>query len=191
MVVDTGTPAATPAQRSGAGKLLVPVAVGGAVSLTLGVYGRLHHPTGIAVNLAGFSSALTVKVWLASVAVLLALVQLTSALIMYGKLPGVGAVSWIGGLHRWSGRLAFLTTVPVAMQCLYALGFQTTDARVLLHSAMGCLFFGAFTVKMLALPKRGLPGWTLPVLGGLVFTLLVAIWLSSSLWYFTTFGVHR
>ena len=31
-----------------------------------------------------------------------------------------------------------------------------------------------FTVKMLALTRRGMPGWVLPVLGGLAFALLVA-----------------
>ncbi len=29
----------------------------------------------------------------------------------------------------------------------------------------------------------------LPVLGGVVFTLLVGLWSTSSLWFFTTFGV--
>jgi hypothetical protein len=55
----------------------------------------------------------------------------------------------------------------------------------------GCLFFGAFSVKMLILPKRGLPGWTLPVAGAAVFTLLVAIWFTSAFWFFSTFGLHR
>src|SRR4029450_6946406 len=94
--------------------------------------------------------------------------------------------SWAGTVHRWSGRSAFLLTIPVAVHCLYALGFATYDWRTLAHSLFGCFFYGAFTVKMLILPKKGLPGWTLPVLGGAVFTALVALWLTSSLWYFTT-----
>jgi Family of unknown function (DUF6529) len=188
MTVDPGTQMAPAGQRAGSATLLVPLLIGGAVSLTLGVYGRQHHPTGIAVNVAGFSSPLTAKVWVASVAVLFAIIQLVSALIMYGKLP-IRAPSWIGTLHRWSGRIAFLTAIPVAMHCLYALGFQATDARVLIHSLLGCLFFGAFTVKMLALTKRGLAGWVLPVLGGVVFTVLVTVWLTSSLWYFANIGV--
>lgn len=171
-------------------KVLVPLAVGAAVAVTLGVYGRLHEPTGVAVNLAGFSGPLTVKVWLASGAFVLALVQVFSALVMYGRVPGLVAPPWLGGLHRWSGRVAFLLTVPVAVHCLYALGFQTTGARVLAHSLLGCLFFGAFAVKMLILPRRGLPGWLVPLAGGLVFTVLVAVWLTSSFWFFTTTGVR-
>lgn len=179
-----------PQRSSGFAKVLVPLAVGGGVAVVLGVYGNLHSPTGIAVSVAGFSSPLTVKVWLASGAALFAVIQLVSALIMYGRFPGVRAPSWIGGLHRWSGRIAFLFTIPVAVHCLYALGFQFGDPRVLIHSLLGCLFYGAFTAKMLLLPKRGLAGWTLPVFGGLVFTLLIGLWLTSSVWFFTTTGVQ-
>lgn len=173
-----------------AGRLLVlPALAGAAVAVGLGAYGGLHHPTGVAVNIAGFSSTQAVKSTLATGAVLFALLQLFSALVMYGKVPGVRAPSWTGTAHRWSGRVAFLLAVPVALHCLYALGFQTASPRVLLHSLLGCLFFGAFTVKMLALTRRGLPGWALPVLGGLVFTALTGLWLTSALWFFGTTGV--
>jgi Family of unknown function (DUF6529) len=190
----TPTPASVPVPAAAAPspsftKVLVPLAIGSAVAVALGVYGRTHTPTGIAVNLAGFSGPLAAKAWLASGAFVLAFVQLSSALVMYGKVPGVRAPSWIGTLHRWSGRVAFLLSVPVAVHCLYAVGFQAYDTRVLLHSVFGCFFFGAFAVKMLILPKRGVPGWVLPVFGGMVFTGLVVLWLTSSLWFFTTFGL--
>jgi hypothetical protein len=166
-------------------------AIGAAVSVALGVYGKLHTPTGVAVSLAGFSSAQAAKAWLASGAFMLALVQLGSALAMYGRLPGGWSPPWAGTLHRWSGRGAFLLAVPVAVHCLYALGFASYDTRTLIHSLVGCLLFGAFTAKMLALPRRGLAGWVLPLLGGLVFTALVVLWLTSSYWFFTTVGVQR
>jgi hypothetical protein len=80
--------------------------------------------------------------------------------------------------------------VPVAIHCLYALGFQQYSTRVLLHSVFGCLFFGAFTVKMLILPsgpaRLGAAGR-----GAVVFTLLVVIWLTSAYWFFSTFGIKR
>jgi hypothetical protein len=182
-------PAPPPSAVKRNAALLVPLAIGAAVSLTLGVYGQVHEGTGIAVNVAGFSSPLTVKVWLTTGAAMLAVVQLFTALVMWGKLPAIPAGKPISVLHRWSGRVAFLLTVPVAVHCLYALGFQSYDTRVLLHSLLGCLFFGAFTTKMLILPKRNLPGWTLPVVGGVVFTVLVSLWLTSSLWYFNNNGV--
>lgn len=186
----TGTPTVPGPSKRGARLWLVPFGTGLIVAVALGVYGVVHEPTGKAVNLAGFSSALAAKSWLASVAVVLAIVQLVSALAMYGKLPGVTAPSWIGGLHRWSGRAAFLFAVPVAVHCLYALGFATYSPRVLMHSLCGCFFFGAFSTKMLVLTRKGMPGWALPVLGGSVFSALVIIWLTSSLWYFNSTGVH-
>lgn len=174
-----------------AGLLVVPALVGCLVALTLGIYGRLHSPTGVAVDIAGFSSPGTVKAWLASAAIVFALVQVGSSLVMYGKVPRIAAPSWIGSLHRWSGRIAFILTVPVVVHCLYALGFQAYNARVLVHSIAGCLFFGTFTVKMLSLTRRGMPGWVLPVLGGAVFALLVLLWFTSAFWFFSVFGVRR
>ena len=193
MTAQPTTPVPLPPDRAalGAAKIVVPSLIGALVALTLGIYGRLHHPTGIAVNIAGFTSPGYVKSWLATVATVFAVVQVVSALVMYGKVPHVAAPSWIGGLHRWSGRIAFILAVPVAIHCLYALGFQNYSTRVLLHSLFGCAFFGAFTVKMLILPKRGLPGWVLPVVGALVFTLPVAIWFTSAFWFFPAFGIKR
>jgi hypothetical protein len=169
--------------------LWLPLLVGAAVTVTLGVYANLHSPTGIAVNLAGFSGPQPAKVWLATICLLAVVVQLLSAMAMYGRY-GLTAAPWTPALHRWSGRVAFLVAIPIAIHCLFALGFSTFDPRTLVHSLLGCFVFGLFTVKMLALPKQGLAGWILPLLGGLVFTCFVGLWLTSSLWYFTTFGVH-
>lgn len=179
----------TRSRLDGTAPLLVALVIGSAVAVALGVYGRAHTPTGIAVSVAGFSSPQTVKVWLACGALLFALFQVISALVMYGRLGSLRAPAWIGTAHRWSGRIAFLLSIPVAMHCLYALGFQAYDTRVLLHSLLGCFFYGVFTVKMLLLREHGLAGWVLPVVGGLAFTGLAGLWLTSSLWYFTTVGV--
>ena len=190
MAAQPDTSAPLPGRATpGTAKLVVPSLIGALVALTLGVYGHLHQPTGIAINIAGFSSPGAVKSWLATGAFALALVQVCSALVMYGKVPRIAAPAWIGGLHRWSGRIAFLLAVPVAVHCLYALGFQDYSTRVLIHSLLGCAFFGAFTIKMLILPKSGLPGWTLPALGALVFTALTGLWFTSAYWFFSTFGI--
>jgi hypothetical protein len=180
---------ATPASAGTVAKVIVPVAIGAAVAVVLGTYGKQHTPTGIAVNVAGFSGPLTVKVWLATAGVTLAVVQLLTALAMYGRLPGVKG-GWLGPVHRWSGRIAFLLTVPVVIHCLYALGFSDYSTRTLAHSLLGCLFFGVFTTKMLVLTKRGLAGWVLPLFGGLVFSALVGVWATSALWFFATSGIQ-
>jgi hypothetical protein len=168
--------------------LLVPLLAGCAVAVALGVFARVHHATGHAIDVPGFSSTLAVKTWLTTLAAALAIVQLVTAAGMWGRL-GLGNASWTAPVHRWSGRLAVAATIPVVVHCVYAIGFEGGSTRVLLHSVLGCLFFGAFVAKMLALPRGNLPGWAIPVLGGLLFAALIALWLSSSLWYFNTHGV--
>jgi hypothetical protein len=95
----------------------------------------------------------------------------------------------VSAVHRWSGRAAVVVSLPVAAHCLYALGFQGYDTRVLAHSLLGCFFYGIFVCKMLALSREHRPGWLVPVLGGAVFTGLTGLWLTSALWFFTENGV--
>lgn len=174
--------------RTSSGGVLVAAVVGALVAVGLGVFGAVHDPRFFSVNVAGFSSGLYAKAWLTTAASVLALFQVFSALVMYGRLP-LKAPSWIGTAHVWSGRLAVLATVPVAVHCLYAVGFQTGDARVLTHSLLGCFVYGAFVVKMLVLSRKGVPGWALPVLGGAVFTGMIYLWLTSALWLFAGQGL--
>lgn len=91
--------------------------------------------------------------------------------------------------HRYTGSVAFVVTLPVAFHCMWALRFATASVRVVAHSVAGCLFYGAWSAKMLGLRLRGLPGWALPVLGGAVLSLLVLLWLTAALWFFTRSGV--
>lgn len=188
-VAPDGAAAAHPAPVAPRAGWVLAAALGALVAIGIGVYGRVHEPTFFAVNVGGFSSGTAAKSWLATLAFLLALVQVVSSMIMYGRIKRISAPSWIGTLHRWSGRVAVLATVPVAVHCLYALGFQSGEPRVLVHSLFGCFFYGVFVAKMLLLQRSGGPKWGLPVFGGAVFTALVALWLTSSLWFFTTAGL--
>ena len=178
-----------PVPRPSAGVLVVPLLVGALVAVGLGVYGKVHDPQFFSVNVAGFSSPTAVKAWLATLATALAVFQFGSALVMYGKIGGITPPAWIGQAHVWTGRFAVLASIPVAVHCLFALGFEDTSSRVLFHSLFGCFFYGAFTAKMLLLSRKGVPGWALPLLGGAVFTALIAIWLTSALWFFQNNGV--
>jgi hypothetical protein len=170
--------------------LLVPVIVGVGVAVALGVYGSVHQPAGYAISVAGFSNGLVAKSWLATTAFVLGVVQLMTGAGMWGRL-GLGDKSWTAPVHRWSGRLAILATLPVVTHCLYALGFDHSSPRVLVHSLLGCFFFGLFATKMLSLRSTNLPGWVLPVLGGTLFSVLTGLWLTSAVWFFTTVGVFR
>jgi uncharacterized protein DUF6529 len=131
---------------------------------------------------------LHLKVWFASVAVALALAQLVTAAWIFRKLPWPRP-PWIPVLHRWVGRLALLCTIPVAYHCIFRLGFQTADTRVLAHSLFGCAVYGAFAAKVTIVRLHRFPRWVLPSAGGLLFAVLVGVWYSSALWFFRTIGV--
>ena len=136
---------------------------------------------------AVFSEPIAFKAWFATVAVSLAVVQVLSAARIYGRLERIIRIPYppIGRIHRWSGRLVLLFTLPVAFHCIFILGFQTTDARVVVHSLAGSFVYGVFAAKVFIVKDHGYPRWALPVVGGTLFTIVTTIWLTSSLWYFT------
>ena len=168
-------------------RLLAVAAFGAAVAVALGVYGRVHDPSQELVLTLFFSSTISMKVWLGSVAVAFAVAQVLSALWVYGKLP-VRAPAWAGTAHRISGRLAFIVSLPVAYHCLWSLGFQDTDTRVLLHSLFGCAVYGAFAAKVTIVNSKGLPGLALPIAGGIMFAVLIGAWLTSAYWFINDSG---
>jgi hypothetical protein len=136
---------------------------------------------------AVFSSAIAAKAWFATAAVVLAVVQVSTGARIFGKIKRFVRIEppTVNRIHRWSGRLAFLFTLPVAFHCIFILGFQTTDARVLAHSIVGSFVYGVFAVKVFFVRDRDHPRWVLPVAGGLLFAVIVTLWSTSSLWYFT------
>jgi Family of unknown function (DUF6529) len=164
------------------------VLAGGAVAVALGVYGRHHDPAGQALFTLGFSGTINMKAWLATGVLVLGMTQVVLALWLYGKLGRRGAPAWVGPTHRLVGTLALVLSLPVAYHCLWSLGFQTSTTRRLAHSVLGCAFYGAFTTKVLCVRSSRLPGWALPVIGGLIFSVLVALWLTSALWFFNNAG---
>jgi hypothetical protein len=164
---------------------------GAAVAVFLGAYGRAHDPTGETVGELFFQDQITMKSWLATIVAALVLVQITTALRLYGKFGSGSPPSWLGDIHRLSGTVAFIVSLPVAYHCLWSIGFDADVSfeRVFLHSLAGCLFYGAFAAKVLVVRWDGLPSWALPAAGGLVFTTLVVVWLTSALWFFDNEGL--
>jgi hypothetical protein len=134
-----------------------------------------------------FSTPIAFKAWFATAAGVFAIVQVLTGARIFGKLTGIVPIPppRVNRIHRWSGRLAILCTLPVAFHCIFILGFQTGDARVLAHSLLGTFIYGVFAVKVFYVRDRDHPRWTLPLVGGTVFTVLAALWSTSSLWYFT------
>src|ERR687888_655903 len=134
-----------------------------------------------------FTTTIAAKAWFATAAIVLALVQVATAARIFGKLKAVIPFGYplIGVLHRWSGRLAFVCTLPVAFHCIFILGFRSTDARVLAHSIAGSFVYGVFGMKVFFVREREAPGWALPLAGGAMFAVLATLWGTSAYWYFT------
>jgi len=164
-------------------------ALGLAVSASLAAYARVHPGDGAALTTLGFSGMLQMKAWLSTAAAVLVVVQVLSALAMWGRLPGVpGSATWPAPVHRWTGTIAFLLTLPVMFHCVWSLGFATGDARTVVHSIAGCALYGVFAAKMLALRLPSLPRGAVPLLGALLVALILVVWFTSALWFFTRSG---
>jgi hypothetical protein len=175
---------AAPQPQTRTSWLAWPILAGALVSLAMGIYGTHHKGQSVVLFINGFEQLVHVKALLALIVLAAALVQLFSALVMWGKIKAISPPSWIGTLHRWSGRIAFWTAVVIGVYCLYGVGFQTFSFQAAIHSTLGCLFFGVFVIKMLVLAKPGLKGWILPVVGGVCFTVLALVISTSALWYY-------
>jgi hypothetical protein len=134
-----------------------------------------------------FSTTIAGKVWFATAALLFAIVQVLTAARIFGHLQGVVRLphDQVKRIHRWSGRLAILCTLPVAFHCIFILGFDTTNGRTLAHSIVGSFVYGVVAVKLFFVRDHDHPRWTLPLVGGTLFAVLVTLWLTSAYWYFT------
>jgi hypothetical protein len=134
-----------------------------------------------------FSSTIAGKAWFATAALLFAIVQVLTAARIFGHLKGVVRLphGQVKRIHRWSGRLAILCTLPVAFHCIFILGFDTNDGRTLTHSIVGSFVYGVVAVKLFFVHDHDHPRWTLPLVGGTLFAVLVTLWATSAYWYFT------
>ena len=160
----------------------VPLIVGFVASRTI------RHPYETHFARLFFSDTLHMKAWLMTAALLLALGQLLTASRIYEvlRLPPKGRFYHV--LHRWSGYTAIVLTLPVAYHCVFLLGFGD-DTRTLIHSLLGSLLYGAVLAKILLVRSKGFPGWALPLAGGVLFSILAGLWLTSAFWFFHAVGI--
>jgi len=56
--------------------------------------------------------------------------------------------------------------------------------RSIIHSLLGSALYGAVVVKVLMVRSSRFAGWALPVAGGLLFAILLGLWLTSALLFF-------
>jgi hypothetical protein len=181
------TASGTAGGRSSAVRLAVIGVLAAGVAVALYVAGRLHQPDA-AFSLFGQAYPLALKSELATVALGLAVLQVLLGLWIYRKLPLAGRTPRpVPLVHRMIGFVLFAVTVPIAVHCLIAYGVQLTTARVAAHSIAGCFFYGAFVAKVVLVQSRRLPGWVLPVAGGVLAVVIGVLWYTSALWYYNGF----
>ena len=174
--------AATPAPRATRSYRWVaaPLLAFAVFSLTAGLLAS-HEPRSKGYFRLFFSDPIHLKAGFATAAALLACFQLFSAAWIFRKLPW-RKPPWMNRAHRWSGRLAFVFTLPVAYHCIFKLGFRHADGRVLAHSLLGCGVYGAYASKITIVRLHRFPRPVLPLAGGLLFTVLIGVWYTSALW---------
>lgn len=175
-------------------RIIIIGVIGLVTTIVLYVIGRTILPTSSysTVGLFGetsYTGVIRLKSLLATVALGLAVVQVGLALWMYGKLPAGRAPRRVAITHRIIGVVAFLVTLPVGLHCAMAYGVQVSQPRVLVHSIAGCFLYGAFLAKVLLVHSRRLPGWALPVAGGILAVLIAVLWYTSALWYYNGFSL--
>jgi Family of unknown function (DUF6529) len=168
--------------------LAAPLLVFALIALTVGLVARrtVREPYATPFFHPFFTDTLSMKAWLVTAAVVLACAQLLTAARIYELLrfpPAVGR--FYNRVHRWSGRAAILLTLPVAYHCVFLLGFGTHNLRVLIHSLLGSALYGAVAAKVLIVRSTRFAPWVLPVAGGLLFSILLGLWLTSAFWLFT------
>ncbi len=179
-----------PARRPATVRVAIIGLIGAAVAVVLYIIGRAHTANYVGLFGATGLGVYRLKSALATVALGLAVVQVLLALWIYRKLPLAGRTPKpIRVTHRVIGFVAVAVTVPVAIHCFIAYGVVLTDPRIMIHSIAGCVLYGAFVAKVLLVQSKKLPGWALPVAGGLLALVIALLWYTSALWYYNGFSV--
>jgi mono/diheme cytochrome c family protein len=174
--------AAAPPQQRSYRWLAAPLAAFALAALTAGLLAD-HDPRPKGYFRLFFEDPIHLKAGFATAVVVLACFQLFTAAWIFRKVPWTKP-AWVNPVHRWSGRLAFVLTLPVAYHCIFKLGFQDPSTRVLAHSLFGCAVYGAFASKVTIVRLHRFPRFVLPVAGGLLFAVLVGVWWTSAVWLY-------
>jgi mono/diheme cytochrome c family protein len=180
-MAEVAAPPAEPGTRS-YGWLAAPLLAFALFSLTAGLLAR-HDPRSKGYFRLFFSDPIHMKAGFATAVVVLACFQLFTAAWIFRKLPWQKP-AWVNPAHRWSGRLSFVFTLPVAYHCIFKLGFRSPDGRVLAHSLLGCGVYGAYASKVTIVRLHRFPRPVLPLAGGTLFAVLVGVWYTSALWLY-------
>jgi hypothetical protein len=162
--------------------LAVPLAAGAVTALALGLYASTHEPTGRDFVVTGFASASAWKSVFASVTMFLFVMQISLGLRITGRVgPRQASPPWTTDLHRLLGTVGFGVSIPVVFHCIWTLGYQSGDSRLLVHSTFGCIAYGFYVAKILTVRRDDLAPWAVPVTGALLGIAMLVVWWTSAL----------
>ena len=51
------------------------------------------------------------------------------------------------------------------------------------HPLLGCAFYGMFVTKVSIVRMHRFPRFVLPIAGGTLFVVLIAVWYTSAFWF--------
>ena len=140
------------------------------------------------MDLTHATDVLPMKAWLATVTLALAASQLLTAARIYEWLRFLPKGRLYNAIHRWSGRVAILLTLPIAYHCVFVFGGGSREPRVLVHTILGSTLYVVVAAKVFIVRSSRFPQWVLPAAGAVLFSVLLGLWLTSAFWYFTTGG---
>lgn len=175
-------------------RIVVPPALTVAVAAAIWEFGRNVTPdySGTALFGTTATDTLPLKSGLTSVVLGLAAVQLGLALWIYGRLPRIStAPPHVARIHRITGMVLILVSIPVAYHCMFAYGVQTLDTRIVVHSMAGCILYGALLGKVVVVRSTRLPTWMLPIAGGLLVGIVVILFYTAAFWYYNGFALPQ
>src|SRR4051794_27711330 len=90
-------------------KLVIPLLIGAAVAVGLGVYGHEHDPTGRSIFSLVFTKTINMKAWFATAAGILAVFQIVTALSIFRVIRIPRTVPrWLPIVHRMTGVLVLV-----------------------------------------------------------------------------------
>src|SRR5260370_16538360 len=99
-----------------------------------------------------FSDTIHMKAWLATGAIVLALFQALTGARLFEIVRFAPYGRFWSRIHRGSGYLAILLTLPVAYHCIFLLGFETTTVRLTVHSPLPSPSYTPFPAQLLLPP---------------------------------------
>ena len=135
----------------------------------------------LALRPGTFDDLIEVKVWLATMIVVIAVVQVVSMALVYGWIPV--SERWkepVATFHRWEGRTVVFIAVIIAVFCILDPGPQSEPDRQRNHTMLGIAVLALLVIKIAVVNVAPKAGAVIPVLGFAVAATFMGLWYTSS-----------